>query len=127
MRTITLIAAVCLLMFSCVPATKFKALEEQQKLTSRERDELKKQTEKLNVDNTEYKTKQTKLEATNAQLVADSVKRFNELTATQDEVKRYKDMTAEMQENQLKTLKGKELETSKLMTQLQSIREELKQ
>ncbi len=125
MRTLTLILLVCLLAFSCVPATKFKALEEQQKLTSRERDEIRKQKEKLNVDFTELKAKLEKSSMANEQLISDSSRLYNSLIATRDEVKHYQTLNAELQENQLKLLKGKDLEAAKLLNQLEETRKEL--
>jgi chemotaxis protein MotB len=122
--SITLTSTV--LFFACVPATKFKEVDLLQKTCATERDELKKQNEKIGVENLEMKQLIKKYEVSNKSLMDDSIRRSEELTSLKDENQSIKMQNSDMQEAQEAALKGNARETSRLMSQLQGAQQDLR-
>lgn len=112
-------------MFSCVPAQKFRQVQDQNDELITERNELMAENEQLRVDNRELKAsleKQEKNRQEAMELQAELKDSLESLTRDYDQlVKRYEDL----KNTQETIIQGHDRETRRLLTELQKTQEEL--
>lgn len=125
MRTISIYMSVIILIFSlssCVSMKKFNSLE---KKCTDENSALKQENEKLSVDNKEMKFKLDRLSIQADSLMADSLRKYNQLRELTSRFNQLEQQYSELQTTQEELLKGNERETARLMKKLQSTRDDL--
>ncbi len=113
------------LLFSCAPPRQFRALQKENASCQEERELLKKNNEKLTVENNELEAKIAGLEKKIQEWGKDSLKRFEELNALK---RRYEDLGnryENLKEAQESILEGSASEARELLGQLQSTQEDL--
>lgn len=111
---------------SCVPATRFKALEEQYKSVCRENENLIEKNENLNLKKMELDSFVKALNNQIEYLEKDTLQKLNELKNIKSQVENLKKNIADLKSNQEKILKGKDLESAQLMNRLQTTEDELR-
>jgi chemotaxis protein MotB len=120
------VIAVVAVLFSCVPAQKFKETDRKLKNCTTELDMLKQQHEQISVENTEMKQQLVRFENQLNSLIKDSMAKGQELDKLKADYEYLNSQNAELQESQETILKGNARETAKLMSQLQAAQDDLK-
>lgn len=116
-----------LLLFACVPAKEFQALQEKNLKCEEVRDRLTTENEALTVKSTELEVKNRKLLKQVDQLIADSSNRVVELNRVKEELAILRQRYADLQKIQGGAFMGSKEETRKLLLQLQRNQEELQE
>ena len=111
---------------ACVPAQKFREVEQKYKTCNTDLEENKQKVEQLSVENTEMKQKLSKNESQINSLLKDSMTRAGELDKTRNDYDKIRGQFADLQESQESILKGNARETSRLLKQLQTTQDDLK-
>lgn len=110
---------------ACVPAKKFKELEQKNKSCNTQLDECKQKGEQLTVENTEMKAQLGKSTDKLNKLIKDSMARAGELNRLQNDYSGLNKQYNDLQESHEAILKGNAKETSRLMKQLQTTQDDL--
>lgn len=110
---------------ACVPPTQFKETQDEKINCNDERDLLKKENEKLTVENTEMRARIDGVDETMAKITSDSLKRKEEIDRLKNENKLLNKNYEDLKKAQQTLLSGSETETRKLLTQLQSTQTDL--
>ena len=126
MKKWKLIAALLLFtLASCVPTQQFKEVSDKSNKLDEERNHLMAENERLTVENTEMNAQRDLVEKERIRFVADSVKRFEEISKLRNDLvqlnKRYEDLQAANDA----LLQGSARETRRLLNELQSTQEDL--
>ena len=119
--------AVAFLLFSCVPAKEFQALQDKNVKCEEEREKFSTENESLNVKVTELDTKEKVLRNEVDKLLADSVNRVSELKQLREDNERLNSRYAELQQLQQNLMQGNQQETRKVLAQLQITQKELQE
>lgn len=125
MKNLLIITLSALLLYSCVPLTKFKDVKKQADSLEKDKAQLKTDVEKLQVDNKELTSNLTICEEDRKKLIADSLKRYEALRLAEKDIRRLKGEYNDLQNAQDNLIKGSARENSKLLTQLQSTQSDL--
>jgi chemotaxis protein MotB len=110
---------------SCVPPTKFKALQSESLTCQEERDRLKAENENISVENKEMKSKLAMAEKSLEQAGRDTVKWKNEVTRLSEQNIQLNKDYSDLQEAQQALLKGSAGEIRRLMDELQVSQKDL--
>ena len=119
------IGLVSLVLFACVPAKEFQALQDKNLKCEEERERFSTENESLNVRSAELSTKVEVLQTEVDKLLADSASRSLELASLKDENQKLSSRYAELQHLQEGLMSGTHKETRKVLAQLQKTQEEL--
>jgi chemotaxis protein MotB len=103
---------------SCVPPTRFKALQSESVTCQEERERLKAENENISVENREMKSKLAMAEKSLAQAGRDTVKWKNEVTRLSGQNIQLNKDYSDLQEAQQALLKGSAVEIRQLMDEL---------
>lgn len=125
MKNLIIIALGVFFLQACVPITKFKDVKKQSQVLEEERAKLKTELEKLQVDNNELNSKLTNCDTDREKLIADSLKRYEELRQADKELRKLQRQYDELQSAQENLVKGSARENSKLLSQLQTTQADL--
>jgi chemotaxis protein MotB len=106
------------LIASCVPPTRFKALQSETLTCQEERDMLKAENEKLTVENKETKARLTMAEKYLARIVSDTLKWKEESARLNRQNSQLKNDYSDLLEAQQALLKGSEVEIRRLMDEM---------
>lgn len=113
------------IMFACVPAKEFQALQDKNLKCEDQREKFSTENESLNVRVTELDTKVKVLQSEVDKLLADSATRAVELKLAKEEKDRLSARYAELQQLQQNLMQGNQQETRKVLSQLQVTQKEL--
>ncbi|HLO58200.1 MAG TPA: OmpA family protein [Bacteroidales bacterium] len=127
MRKISCFCVVALIAFSCVPPSKFKALQKVNVNCEQERDDLKAANEKLTVDNTELNARLLRADKQLAKAGEDTVRWQDEVTRLSRENMMLSRDYNDLQQAQQALAKGSETEIKRLMNELQASQKDLQQ
>jgi chemotaxis protein MotB len=116
---------VMFMVFACVPAKEFTALQEKSTKCEEEREMLATQNEVYEVKNKELDAKYKVAKSEIERLVTDSTSRSLDILRLRDENQRLSARYAELQELQQSFMAGSQKETRKVLAQLQATQEEL--
>jgi len=119
------VAAFALAAFSCVPARKFKELQNDANNCENVRQSLRIENEKLSTENNELKDKLSRCNRNIDSLRYDSIKLVSEREKCMKENARLQGVTNDMQDAQQSLLRNNSRETTKLLKQLQITQAEL--
>jgi chemotaxis protein MotB len=125
MRNLLLITLGVIFLYSCVPLTKFRDVKKQADGLEKDKAQLKTDLEKLQVDNRELTSNLNICEEDRKKLIADSLKRYEELRLAEKDIRRLKAEYNDLQNAQDNLIKGSARENSKLLSQLQSTQSDL--
>jgi chemotaxis protein MotB len=125
MKNILILLLFALFTFSCVPPTRFKALQSESVTCQEERDQLKISQEQLTVENKELKARLTRTESDLAKAAKDTLRWKEELNSLNLKNMQLSRDYSDLQEAQQALLKGSEAEIRKLMTDLQGTQKDL--
>ncbi|HEX2395666.1 MAG TPA: OmpA family protein [Bacteroidales bacterium] len=120
MKKSVIIPLAIMLAWSCVPPTKFKALQSETMSCREERDMLRAENEKLSVDNRELSAKLARAQRDLARAGRDTIKWQEEVTRLNRQNAILKSDYNDLKEAQQALMKGSEVEIKRLMTDLQS-------
>jgi chemotaxis protein MotB len=124
MKYTSILLALVILIASCVPPNKFKALQTESLTCAEERDRLNTEMEQLSVDFKEMKARLAQLETDLARAEKDSLRLKEEVTRLNRENRQLTNDYADLQEAQQALLKGSEVEIRRLMEELQATQKE---
>ena len=124
MKYTSILVALVILIASCVPPNKFKALQTESLTCAEERDRLKTEMEQLSVDYKEMKARLAQQETALARAEKDSLRLKEEVTRLNRENRQLTNDYADLQEAQQALLKGSEVEIRRLMEELQATQKE---
>lgn len=124
MKYTSILLALVILIASCVPPNKFKALQTESLTCAEERDRLNTEMEQLSVDFKEMKARLSQLETDLARAEKDSLRLKEEVTRLNRENRQLTNDYADLQEAQQALLKGSEVEIRRLMEELQTTQKE---
>jgi len=110
---------------SCVPPTKFKALQSETLTCQEERDLLRAETEKLSVENKELSAKLARAEKMLEKAGVDTLRWQEEVTRLNLQNGLLKNDYSDLQEAQQALMKGSEAEIKRLMAELQLAQKDL--
>lgn len=110
---------------SCVPPTKFKALQSEKLTCQEERDLLKAEMEKLRVDNKELSAKLLRAEKALEKAGRDTIRWQNEVVSLSQQNDLLKNDYSDLQEAQQALMKGSEEEIKRLLAELQGAQKDL--
>jgi len=113
------------LLFACVPAKEFQALQDKNLKCEEEREKFSTENESLSVRATECETKLKVLQKEVEALTADSINRSVELNRLKEDYKRVSEKYNELQQLQTNLMQGNQKETRKVLSQLQITQKEL--
>lgn len=119
------VSASSFLLFSCVPAKEFQALQDKNIKCEEERERFSIENESFAKSNKELESKYGVLKAEVDQLVTDSTNRSIELNRLKDENQKLKTRYAELQNLQESFMAGSQKESRRVLAQLQETQEEL--
>jgi chemotaxis protein MotB len=125
MKQITCILLFACFFTACVPPTRFKALQSANYNCQDERDMLKKQNEKLTVENREMRSKLSLIEKDLERAGRDTVKWKEEVDHLSRKIAQLNNDYADLHEAQQVLLKGSESEIKRLMNELQVSQKDL--
>jgi len=114
-----------IVMFSCVPAKEFKALQESYMKCSDENEVLKTQNNELKVKSTEFEADAILLKKEVDKLLADSIKKSIEILNLKNNYDKLDRQYSDLQVAHEELLKGNAAETRKLLSQLEKQQEDL--
>lgn len=117
--------AMATVLFSCVPAKEFQALQDKNLKCEEEREKFSTENESLNVRVTECDTKLKVLQKEVETLTADSINRSLELIRLKEDFQRVSEKYNELQQLQTNLMQGNQKETRKVLSQLQITQKEL--
>lgn len=120
MKNLIIISLGILMVLSCVPATKFKALQSESTSCHEERDMLKAQNDKLMADARELAARLARAEKQLARAGEDTIKWQQEVTRLRRQNALLTSDIDDLKEAQKALMKGSEDEIRRLMTDLQS-------
>ena len=125
--SILILSVIALLFFSvsCVPAKKFKSLQDKSKLYLNERDTLKAENINLATKNQELVAETASLEKNVAVLKTDLTKAQNERDKSKEEYNKLLGQVNDLQNAQEDLIKGNVNETRKLLTELKTAQDNL--
>lgn len=124
MKYTSILLPLVILIASCVPPNKFKALQTESLTCAEERDRLKTEMEQLSVDYKEMKARLAQLETDLARAEKDSLRLKEAVTRLNRENRQLTNDYADLQEAQQALLKGSEVEIRRLMEELQATQKE---
>jgi chemotaxis protein MotB len=124
MKYIAILLPLVILINSCVPPNKFKALQTESLTCVEERDRLKTEMEQLSVDYKEMKALLAQMETDLARAEKDTLRLKEEVTRLNRENRQLTNDYADLQEAQQALLKGSEVEIRRLMEELQATQKE---
>mgnify|MGYP001235184134 CR=1 FL=1 len=113
------------LLFACVPAKEFQALQDKNLKCEEEREKFSTENESLSVRATECETKLKVLQKEIETLTADSINRSVELNRLKEDYQRVSEKYNELQQLQTNLMQGNQKETRKVLSQLQITQKEL--
>lgn len=113
------------LLFACVPAKEFQALQDKNLKCEEEREKFSTENELLSVRATECETKLKVLQKEVETLTADSINRSVELNRLKEDYQRVSEKYNELQQLQTNLMQGNQKETRKVLSQLQITQKEL--
>jgi chemotaxis protein MotB len=110
---------------SCVPLSKFEEMKKKSESCTQENVAMKAEMEKLSVSNTELSSLNNKLTTERDQLVKDTLALHNKYTGLEKEYSKLERQYHDLQVAQENQTKGNVRETTKLMSQLQTTKDDL--
>jgi chemotaxis protein MotB len=110
---------------SCVPAQKFKEVNEKSSILDNERNQLMAENERLTVENTEMKSNRDLLNQEKERFVKDSLARYQEMEGLRRQISQLNKKQEELQANNDALLQRSAGETRRLLNQLQSNQDDL--
>lgn len=126
-RSLYFSIAISSLLFACVPAKEFQALQDKNMKCEDEREKFSTENESLNVRVTELDSKEKVLRAEVDKLLADSANRSIELKQLREDKERLTSRYTELQQLQQNLMQGNQQETRKVLSQLQITQKELQE
>jgi len=125
MKPLYLCIALASLLFACVPAKEFQALQDKNLKCEEESEKFSTENESLNVRVTECDTKLKVIQKEVDALMADSANRSVELKRTKEDYDRLSVKYNDLQQLQQNLMQGNQKETRKVLSQLQITQKEL--
>ena len=110
---------------SCVPAQKFKEVNEKSNVLDKERNQLMADNERLTVENTEMKATRDLFEKEKEKIVADSIRKHQEIEKLRLDISRLNKKHDDLLATNDALLQRSAGETRRLLTQLQTSQEDL--
>ncbi|MCK9255028.1 MAG: OmpA family protein [Bacteroidales bacterium] len=120
-----IILAIASVVFSCVPARQFEDVKALKDKYQEERDELKKENERLTSSNNELQAQFDKLKGDNNALATDTLIKGNAYRTLTVQYDKINDLYSQLLANQEKLRQGADADAQKAMALLQQTREEL--
>lgn len=127
MRSISvkiILVIVALGLFSCVPTKQFNDLEDR---CIEERNDMKKQLDKLETANNEHSATLARVTKMRDQLISDTTEMGNAMRKSMSDMARSRAEYDKMLENNRLLLAGKDAETSEILKEIQDLRDDLLQ
>jgi len=115
------------IMWSCVPAKEFQALQDKNLKCEEEREKFSTENEALTTRGSELDTKVKVLQSEVDKLIADSTNRAIEFNRLKDDNQKLNTRYVDLQQLQQTMMQGNQQETRKVLVQLQKSQEELQQ
>lgn len=125
MKYILTILTSLVLLNGCVPITKFRDTKKQAQSLEEERNRLKADLEKYQVDNRELTSNLTVCEEDRKKLIADSLRRYEAMRQVEKDLRRLQSQYNDLQNDRDNLVKGSARENSKLINQLQTTQRDL--
>lgn len=125
MRKLAILVVISVMVFSCVPTSQFKALDNKSNELQKDRDELMAENEMLTVENTEMKAKISSVQDKTEKFIKDSIRLHNELNEISQELAALERKYEELELSHESLLRGNARETRRLLNELQATQDDL--